>query len=208
MEQIETEEYIKGHISRVRRHINTFIQLLIRRAEKHDKSKLEEPELSWWKEMDKEPRYPYGSEEYKQKIKRWDKVFKHHYKYNRHHPEHYEYGVSEMTLIDIVEMMCDWLGYKDTTTVTEALKVCDEQMARYDISEELRQIIFNTLLRYYSLMGGKNPNYDDNHYVNTPQGVLEEFNPITSEEKEKETYIYGGRKVKIDKVGKFIDVSV
>lgn len=208
MEQIETEEYIKGHISRVRRHIHTFIQLLIRRAENHDKSKLEEPELSWWKEMDKEPRYPYGSEEYKQKIKRWDKVFKHHYKYNRHHPEHYKYGISEMTLIDIVEMMCDWLGYKDTTTVTEALKVCDEQMARYDISEELRQIIFNTLLRYYSLMGGKNPNYDDNSYVNTPQGVLEELNPITSEEKEKETYIYGGRKVKIDKVGKFIDVSV
>lgn len=208
MAQIETEEYIKGHISRVRRHINTFIQLLIRRAEKHDKSKLEEPELSWWKEMDKEPRYPYGSEEYKQKIKRCNKVFKHHYQYNRHHPEHYEYGVSEMTLIDIVEMMCDWLGYKDTTTVTEALKVCDEQMARYDISEELRQIIFNTLLRYYSLMGGKNPNYDDNSYVNTPQGVLEELNPITSEEKEKETYIYGGRKVKIDKVGKFIDVSV
>lgn len=208
MEQIETEEYIKGHISRVRRHINTFIQLLIRRAENHDKSKLEEPELSWWKEMDKEPRYHYGSEEYKQKIKRWNKVFKHHYQYNRHHPEHYEYGVSEMTLIDIVEMMCDWLGYKDTTTVTEALKVCDEQMARYDISEELRQIIFNTLLRYYSLMGGKNPNYDNNSYVNTPQGVLEELNPITSEEKEKETYIYGGRKRKIDKVGKFIDVSV
>lgn len=208
MAQIETEEYIKGHISRVRRHIDTFIQLLIRRAENHDKSKLEEPELSWWKEMDKEPRYPYGSEEYKQKIKRWDKVFKHHYKYNRHHPEHYEYGVCEMTLIDIVEMMCDWLGYKDTTTVTEALKVCDDQMARYNISEELRQIIFNTLLRYYSLMGGKNPNYDSNSYVNTPQGVLEELNPITSEEKEKETYIYGGRKRNVDKVGKFIDVSV
>lgn len=208
MEQIETEEYIKGHISRVRRHIDTFIQLLIRRAENHDKSKLEEPELSWWKEMDKEPRYPYGSEEYKQKIKRWNKVFKHHYQYNRHHPEYYEYGVSEMTLIDIVEMMCDWLGYKDTTTVTEALKVCDEQMARYDISEELRQIIFNTLLRYYSLIGGKNPNYDNNSYVNTPQGVLEELNPITSEEKEKETYIYGGRKRNVDKVGKFIDVSV
>lgn len=208
MEQIETEEYIKGHISRVRRHINTFIQLLIRRAEKHDKSKLEEPELSWWKEMDKEPRYPYGSKEYEQKLKRWSKVFKHHYQYNRHHPEHYEYGISEMTLIDIVEMMCDWLGYKDTTTITEALKVCDEQMARYNISEELRQVIFNTLLRYYSLMGGKNPNYDDNSYVNTPQGVIEELNPITSEEKEKETYIYGGRKRKYDKAGTIINISV
>ena len=158
--------------------------------------------------MDKEPRYPYGSKEYEQKLKRWSKVFKHHYQYNRHHPEHYEYGISEMTLIDIVEMMCDWLGYKDTTTITEALKVCDEQMVRYNISEELRQVIFNTLLRYYSLMGGKNPNYDDNSYVNIPQGVIEELNPITSEEKEKESYIYGGRKRKYDKVGTIINISV
>lgn len=207
MEQIETEEYIKGHISRVRRHINTFIQLLIRRAENHDKSKLEEPELSWWKEMDKEPRYPYGSEEYKQKIKRWNKVFKHHYQYNRHHPEYYEYGVSEMTLIDIVEMMCDWLGYKDTTIVTEALKVCDEQMARYDISEELRQIIFNTLLRYYSLMGGKNPNYDENSYMNIPSGIIEELKPKTSEDKERDNYIYGNRQRDI-KSGTLVDISV
>ena len=207
MEQIETEEYIKGHISRVRRHINTFIQLLIRRAENHDKSKLEEPELSWWKEMDKEPRYPYGSEEYKQKIKRWDKVFKHHYKYNRHHPEHYDYGVSEMTLVDIVEMMCDWLGYKDTITISEALKVCDEQMKRYDIPDDIRQIIFNTLLRYYSLMGGFNPNYDKNSYMNIPSGIIEELKPKTSEDKESDKYIYGNRQRDI-KLGTLVDISV
>ena len=207
MEQIETEEYIKGHISRVRRHISTFIQLLIRRAEKHDKSKLEEPELSWWKEMDKEPRYPYGSEEYKQKIKRWDKVFKHHYKYNRHHPEHYEYGVSEMTLVDIVEMMCDWLGYKDTITISEALKVCDEQMRRYNIPDGIRQIIFNTLLRYYSLMGGFNPNYDENSYMNIPSGIIEELKPKTSEDKERDKYIYGNRQRDI-KLGTLVDISV
>ena len=51
MGQIDTEEYIKGHISRVRKHMNTFVQLLLKRAINHDKSKLEEPELSWWKEM-------------------------------------------------------------------------------------------------------------------------------------------------------------
>ena len=207
MEQIDTEEYIKGHISRVRKHINTFVQLLLKRAINHDKSKLEEPEISWWKEMDKEPRYPYGSEEYKQKIKRWDKVFKHHYKYNRHHPEHYEYGVSEMTLVDIVEMMCDWLGYKDTITVSEALKVCDEQMRRYNIPDGIRQIIFNTLLRYYSLMGGFNPNYDENSYMNIPSGIIEELKPKTSEDKERDKYIYGNRQRNI-KLGTLIDISV
>lgn len=207
MEQIDTEEYIKGHISRVRKHINTFVQLLLKRAISHDKSKLEEPELSWWKEMDKEPRYPYGSEEYKQKIKRWDRVFKHHYKYNRHHPEHYEYGVSEMTLVDIVEMMCDWLGYKDTITISEALKVCDEQMRRYNIPDGIRQIIFNTLLRYYSLMGGFNPNYDENSYMNIPSGIIEELKPKTSEDKEIDKYIYGNRQRDI-KLGTLIDISV
>lgn len=207
MEQIDTEEYIKGHISRVRKHMNTFVQLLLKRAINHDKSKLEEPELSWWKEMDKEPRYPYGSEEYKQKIKRWDKVFKHHYKYNRHHPEHYDYGVSEMTLVDIVEMMCDWLGYKDTITISEALKVCDEQMKRYDIPDDIRQIIFNTLLRYYSLMGGFNPNYDKNSYMNIPSGIIEELKPKTSEDKESDKYIYGNRQRDI-KLGTIVDISV
>ena len=207
MEQIDTEEYIKGHISRVRKHMNTFVQLLLKRAINHDKSKLEEPELSWWKEMDKEPRYPYGSEEHKQKIKRWDKVFKHHYKYNRHHPEHYEYGVSEMTLVDIVEMMCDWLGYKDTIAISEALKVCDEQMKRYDIPDDIRQIIFNTLLRYYSLMGGFNPNYDENSYMNIPSGIIEELKPKTSEDKESDKYIYGNRQRDI-KLGTLVDISV
>ena len=207
MEQIDTEEYIKGHISRVRKHINTFVQLLLKRAINHDKSKLEEPELSWWKEMDKEPRYPYGSEEYKQKIKRWDKVFKHHYKYNRHHPEHYEYGVSEMTLVDIVEMMCDWLGYKDTITISEALKVCDEQMKRYNIPDGIRQIIFNTLLRYYSLMGGFNPNYDENSYMNIPSGIIEELKPKTSEDKERDKYIYDNQQRDI-KLGTLVDISV
>ena len=207
MEQIDTEEYIKGHISRVRKHMNTFVQLLLKRAINHDKSKLEEPELSWWKEMDKEPRYPYGSEEYKQKIKRWDKVFKHHYKYNRHHPEHYEYGVSEMTLVDIVEMMCDWLGYKDTIAISEALKVCDEQMKRYDIPDDIRQIIFNTLLRYYSLMGGFNPNYDKNSYMNIPSGIIEELKPKTSEDKEINKHIYGNRQRDI-KLGTLVDISV
>lgn len=207
MEQIDTEEYIKSHISRVRKHINTFIELLLKRAMNHDKSKLEEPEFSWLKEMDKEPRYPYGSEEYKQKIKRWDKVFKHHYKYNRHHPEHYDCGVLEMTLVDIVEMMCDWLGYKDTITISEALKVCDEQMKRYNIPDGVRQIIFNTLLRYYSLMGGFNPNYDENSYMNIPSGIIEELKPKTSEDKERDKYIYGNQQRDI-KSGTLVDISV
>lgn len=181
MEQTNTEDYIKGHIIRVRKHIATFVQLLINRSLNHDNSKLQEPEFTWWNEMDKEPRYPYGSEEYKDKTKRWKKVFKHHYSNNRHHPEFYEDGVNDMTLVDIVEMMCDWLGYKQNVSVTEAFNICDEQMKRYNISNELRQVIFNTLHRYYSILGGFNPYFAENSSKNIPIGVLEELNPSVAE---------------------------
>lgn len=46
MANIDTEEYIKNHISRVRKNLLTFISLLQVRAENHDKSKLQEPELT------------------------------------------------------------------------------------------------------------------------------------------------------------------
>lgn len=178
MAERDTETYIKEHISRVRNHIETFVQLLMVRALNHDKTKLEEPELSLWKAMDKEPRYPYGSDEYKDKVKRYEPVFSHHYKYNRHHPEHYEFGVCEMTLVDLVEMLSDWLGYKDYMTITEAVTVCDQQMERYNMSEELRQILFNTLYRYFSLLGGFDKSLPEISATNTPVGILEEISPI------------------------------
>lgn len=183
MGQIDTEEYIKGHITRVRNHLLTFTQLLQKRAALHDMSKLQEPELTWWKQMDEEPRYPYGSPEYNDKVRRWKKVFDHHYKYNRHHPEHYESGFLEMTLVDLVEMLCDWLGYKDRISISDAMKVCEQQMERYGFSDDVRQIMSNTLIRYFSLLGGKNPNFADDSVVNTPDGILEELQPATAEDK-------------------------
>lgn len=202
MAQIDTKEYIKEHIARVRKHMNTFVRLLHKRALLHDKSKLEEPELSWWEAMDKEPRYPYGSEEYKAKVTRWKKVFSHHYKYNRHHPEHYENGIADMTLVDLVEMLCDWLGYKDVMTVTEAVTVCEQQMERYHFTEELRSIMTNTLLRYFSLLGGFNTNFSAESFVNTPDGILEELNPLTEDD------MISKNEKKLDPPGSIIDIYI
>ncbi len=183
MGQINTEEFIKGHIARVRKHLNTFIQLLNKRAQLHDQSKLQDPEFKWWKQMDEEPRYPYGTPEYHEKVARWKKVFDNHYRYNRHHPEHFDDGIKSMTLVDLVEMMCDWLGYKDVMTISEAMRVCDQQMERYQFSEELREIMFNTLTRYFSLMGGFNPEFSEDSIVNTPNGIMEELCPATAEDR-------------------------
>lgn len=142
---------------------------IIRRAENHDKSKLEEPELSMWKAMDKEPRYEYGTSEYENKLKRYKKLFDHHYKHNRHHPEHFQFGISDMTLVDLMELLADWMGYKDIVTVSDAIKVCEQQMKRYKFPEELRSIFTNTILRYFAVIRSPYSNFED------PIGIIEEL---------------------------------
>jgi len=56
-------------------------------------------------------------------------------------------------------------------------------------------------------LGGFNPDYDENSYMNIPTGILEELDPLTSEEKEREKYVYGGRRRDI-KSGTIIDTFV
>lgn len=123
--------------------------------------------------MDEEPRYPYGSAEYIDKIRRWKKVFDHHYKCNRHHPEHFLNGINDMNLVDMIEMLCDWVGYKNIMSIREAIKVVDTQMDRYGFSNDLRDIMKNTLIDYFSVLGGFNEN--QSKYNNTPIGLIEEL---------------------------------
>lgn len=150
-----TKEYIEKHIEYVRKHLAIFIALLRARSIKHDDSKLQEPEFSLWCKMDEEPRYEYGSDKYIEKMKKHAKVFNMHYKNNRHHPEHFSnLGILGMNLVDIIEMLCDWLGYKEKLSVKEAIDIVDKQMKRYNFSEDLSAIIKNTLIDYFSVLKG------------------------------------------------------
>lgn len=206
----KTKDMIISHVSRVRKHLDVIIRLLYNRKLMHDASKLSEEELPIWEKMDSEPRYEYGSPEYFDKIKRYKKVFDIHYKKNRHHPEHYPEGVWNMTIIDIIEMMCDWLGYRDSLSYTDAIKIVAEQMFRYKIinQEEYEQtlsnpiilkkedpnilkiVILNTLKRYFSRLG--------NLEEFTPEGIEEEIINEGIELKKKSSFTKG----------KIIDLSV
>ena len=168
MKSKSTYDYIKTHIEHVQKYIKTFIQLLEERAKNHDKSKLELPEFDIWCKMDEEPQYKYGTPEYFEKINRYKDLFKHHYECNRHHPEHFLLGINDMNLIDLIEMLCDWLGYKDIMSINEAMSLIDKQMARYNFSDELRGIMFNTLVEYFSIMTNES---DDN----IPTGIEKEL---------------------------------
>ena len=149
----DTESYIRNHIKRVQNKLFKLITVLSIRLREHDKSKLEEPEFSLWKKMDEEPRYPYGSKEYKEKIERYRELFKMHYKKNPHHPEHFPNGISDMTLIDLAEMLCDWISYKDNIRVTEAIEMVEKQSKRFGYSDEIKNMLINTLNTYFAVFG-------------------------------------------------------
>lgn len=135
----------KEHIKQVASYINKCMQELALRADLHDASKLREPEVSIFDEYTKKLKgMTYGSKEYQQCLDEMKPALEHHYAQNRHHPEHNENGLNGMTLIDLLEMMCDWkaatLRHKDGS-LEKSLEI---NAKRFGISEQLADILKNT----------------------------------------------------------------
>ena len=75
----------------------------------------------------------------------------HHYKHNRHHPEHHEDGVFGMNLIDIVEMFCDWAAATMRHSDGDLARSIEINTERFDLDPQLTAIFQNTLLRFHEL---------------------------------------------------------
>ena len=143
-----TEEETRRHIHQVQQLMYKLNRELLERCERHDQSKLEEPEKSGFEAMDAEPFYPYGSPEYFDKLERYRPILEHHYKHNPHHPEHYAYFIGEMDLIDILEMLCDWASRREGLSIDETITLVEQQSARFQLPPVLSSILLNTLKRH------------------------------------------------------------
>lgn len=112
----------------------------------HDWSKFTSLEANGFGELvHKLSKSTYGSGEYKSMLHQLKgTVLKHHYKHNRHHPEHYEGGYTDMALIDVVEMYIDWQAsikkHKDGD-IHNSIKTNHE---RFGLSDDLVKILTNT----------------------------------------------------------------
>src|SRR5690349_18802217 len=103
--RVETYE----HIQTVQRILGGVIDQLQQRAMDHDQSKLVAPEVEVFDEFTSKLRdCTYGSEEYKGYLAAMKPALDHHYAANSHHPEHYSNGIKGMSLLDLIEMLCDW----------------------------------------------------------------------------------------------------
>lgn len=139
--QVETQR----HIESVRKYIKLFIDALWNRGIDHDKLKLESPEVEVFAEHTPSlASLTYDSEEYKQSLAAIDVALQHHYANYRHHPEHFPNGINDMTLVDIVEMLCDWKASSLRQHDGNLLKSIEANAERFGYDEQLKHIFLNT----------------------------------------------------------------
>jgi hypothetical protein len=143
----------QAHINRVGDFLETAIQNLWDRKYRHDASKMVEPELSAFNiATPKLANLEYGSEEYKQSLRDLGPALAHHFAENDHHPEHFENGVRGMSLMALIEMLCDWRAaserVKQRTDDPEKVVSFESGLVfnkeRFGISDDLYEILLNT----------------------------------------------------------------
>lgn len=139
--QVETQK----HIENVRKYIRFMIDKLDMRGVKHDASKLEAPEVDIFAEYTpKLANTTFGSEDYYSNLEQMKPALDHHYAANRHHPEHFVNGINDMTLIDILEMFCDWKASTLRHNDGNLLKSIETNAERFNMDGQLKQILINT----------------------------------------------------------------
>jgi hypothetical protein len=143
---MDSEIDTRRHRERVWSLLISAARELMARGQRHDQSKLEEPEKSTFDEFT--PKLigsTYGSPEYKKFLAEMKPALEHHYAVNRHHPEFFgEAGVNEMTLIDLMEMLCDWKAASERHATGDVKKSIELNMERFSMSAQLTTILMNT----------------------------------------------------------------
>ncbi len=134
-----------AHIALVNRLMVYCVSDLLQRAANHDASKLVPPEVEGFAAHKvKLDGLTYGSSEYEENRKMLEQTLAHHYAHNRHHPDHFPNGINGMTLLDLLEMFCDWSASTKRQHDGNLLMSIEKNAERFGISKQLLQILKNT----------------------------------------------------------------
>lgn len=144
------ENRVNEHKEKVSLIMNDIARSLVERAKVHDNSKMEEPELSLGIKMSRElTGIEYGTPEYFSIMEKYSDLKGAHYDKNSHHPEHYGNGINGMNLLDVVEMVSDWMAAMQqknpSITREEALEGVEFNINRFEIDGALADVIRNSV---------------------------------------------------------------
>lgn len=140
-----TNAQTQEHIHMVGRNIHEVVKMLLDRADHHDRTKLEAPEVEFFTEFTpKLAGTTYGSVEYNEYKNKMQPALDHHYANNAHHPEHWKNGINDMGLVDLVEMFADWAASSKRHRDGNILKSIEINGDRFGMSPQLVKIFENT----------------------------------------------------------------
>ena len=140
------EAETRKHIQEVGNLLQQVAIALLHRATQHDMSKLAPPERKTFEEYT--PMLAdttYNSTEYKGYLKKLGPALVHHYKVNAHHPEHHRNGIDDMNLVDIVEMLCDWIAASKRHNDGDPYHSIIKNQQRFQMAPQLTNILLNTV---------------------------------------------------------------
>lgn len=139
--RLETEK----HIATVGDLLTLVNVELIMRSVNHDKSKLLPPEAEVFEKYTPLLKgITYGSDKYMAIMKEMKVAIDHHHSVNSHHPEHFSNGIQGMTLIDLLELICDWRAACMRHADGDIMKSLEINKKRFNMSDDLVAILTNT----------------------------------------------------------------
>ncbi len=146
MKKYDSTKDTLDHIEKVENMIRIITQELFLRSKDHDASKLCSPEKECFDIITPLLKTTtYGSQKYKDTLKKMRPAIDHHQKNNRHHPEFFPNGIEGMNLVDLVEMICDWKSASERHSDGDIYKSLKMNQERFNISDQLLSILKNTI---------------------------------------------------------------
>lgn len=134
------------HIRRVGELLCDCTAKLNLRAVKHDASKWSPEEWPFFEAVT--PRLAgieYGSEEYKANLREIRPAIDHHQSVNSHHAEFHASGINGMSLLDLLEMLCDWKAAGERHDTGCIIKSLEINRAKLGIEDQLFSILLKTV---------------------------------------------------------------
>jgi hypothetical protein len=170
-EKQDSRPVIWQHIHSVNGFLSRVVVNVLGRMQKHDQSKLVTPEVEFFdRNVHKLKSLTYGSDEYKACLLDMSAGLKRHYSCNSHHPEFFALNdssgdvdsldadgnidpaklssgraIRKMSLLDLTEMLSDWKAASMQHENGDIRKSIDINQKRFGYSDELKQILLNTL---------------------------------------------------------------
>lgn len=148
---LEHTRALLEHKELVAHYLNRITHELALRGIHHDDSKFSDEEYEAYSKLAKEcAEVPFGSSEHKSIVRKYRPAVEHHFAANPHHPDYHEAGVAGMTLVDLVEMLCDWKAASQRPGGTPLKESLPGSIKHFKIEPQLASVLENTIHSYFS----------------------------------------------------------